>query len=78
MPIPGCASCGYPIAGEVGEEIPCPSCHSINQVISEGVTIPTPVIVGALFFVFGMFLGPSIIASSSGGKAWLEKRARGG
>ncbi len=84
--ISGCSSCGYPLAAShIGEVVSCPMCatsneavsQAVNGAISQHVTIPTPVLVGILAFLGGMFLGPSIIASSSEGRSWLEKRARG-
>lgn len=41
-----------------------------------GVTIPTSVLVGVIFFGLGMLLGPSLVASTDEGKKWLEKQAR--
>lgn len=76
MAILGCASCGYPIAAEPGDEVSCPMCSTANMAIAQGVTIPTPVLVGIIAFATGMFLGPALVASTSSGKAWLERQAR--
>lgn len=74
-----CSSCGYPLTAEFDGQIEaCPSCQTINEAISQGVTIPTPLLVGVLAFLGGVFLGPAIIASSSEGQKWLERQARGG
>ena len=74
-----CASCSYPIAASFqGQVEPCPMCGTINEAISQGVTIPTPLFVGLIAFGLGMFLGPSIIASSSEGQRWLEQQIRRG
>jgi len=75
--VSGCASCGYPLSAEFeGQTITCPMCDSINEVIAQGITISTPVFIGILAFLGGMLLGPSIVASTEGGKAWLEKQAK--
>jgi len=72
-----CAECGYPIAADFpGQRISCPMCSTLNEAISQ-VTISTPVFVGLVTFALGMFLGPSIVASSSEGRKWLEKKAKG-
>jgi len=72
-----CAVCGYPLtASHIGEVVNCPMCSSINEAITEGVTISTPVFVGILCFFGGMLLGPSLIATTSEGRTWLEKQAR--
>ena len=76
--IPGCASCGYPIAAEPGDTVSCPNCSTINEAISQVVEIPRPVLIGILAFAAGMFLGPAIVSSTSSGKAWLERQARRG
>jgi len=74
-----CASCGYPLTAEYeGQVSTCPMCSTVNEAISQGVTIPTPLLVGILAFGAGMFLGPAIIASSTEGQRWLERQARGG
>ena len=75
--ISSCARCGYPLAAEFeGQTATCPNCSSINEAISQGITIPTSVFVGVLAFFGGMLIGPAIIASTSEGRAWLEKQAR--
>ena len=72
-----CASCGYPLAADVeGQTVTCPMCGTVNEAISQGVTIPTPVFVGFLAFGFGVLLGPALIATTAGGREWLEKQAR--
>ena len=73
-----CGVCGYPITAEYeGQTVTCAMCGSVNEAISQGVVISTPVFVGVLAFLGGMLLGPTIIASTSGGKRWLEEQARG-
>ena len=73
-----CGVCGYPLAAEFeGQTISCPMCGTVNEAtISQGIIISTPVFVGILAFLGGMLLGPAIIASTSGGRDWLEKQAR--
>lgn len=76
--VSGCSACGYPLAAEyVGQVETCPMCSTINEAISQGVTIPTPVFIFTLAFFAGMFLGPALIATTSEGRSWLEKQARG-
>ena len=73
-----CAKCSYPLAAAYeGEKVSCPNCGTINEAIT-GVEIPTPLFIGLLAFGFGMFLGPSIAASTTAGRDWLGKKARGG
>jgi hypothetical protein len=40
--VSACATCNFPIPiSKVGQRVPCPDCHSINQVITqEGVFSP--------------------------------------
>lgn len=72
-----CPVCGYPIkSASEGEAVVCAYCGS--ELIAQGVTIPTPVFVGVIALLAGIFLGPAIIASSATGRSWLEKKARGG
>lgn len=71
-----CATCGYPLAGShVGQELTCPHCGNISQVIS-GVTIPGWMVTGGIAFALGVILGPALIASTESGAKWLEKKAR--
>ncbi len=77
--IGSCASCDYPlVANHIGEEVTCPMCNSINESISQEVTIPRPVLIGVIAFLVGVFVGPALIATTSEGQKWLEKQARGG
>jgi len=72
-----CASCGYPLATEFeGQTVTCPMCSTVNEAISQGITISTPVFVGVLAFLGGVLIGPALIASTAGGREWLEKQAR--
>lgn len=72
-----CASCGYPLSVEsIGQEVQCPMCSSINEVIGNGVTVPTPLFVGTIAFGLGVLLGPALIATTDSGRNWLEKQAR--
>lgn len=72
-----CPTCGYPITAEYeGQTAVCSYCGS-NLIAQEGgVTIPTPLFVGLISFGLGVFLGPALIASTAGGREWLEKQAR--
>ena len=72
-----CASCNYPLAAEFeGQMTTCPMCSAVNEAISQGITISTPVFVGILAFLGGVLIGPALIASTAGGREWLEKQAR--
>ena len=74
-----CAECAYPLAASYpGQVETCPMCSTINEAISQGVTIPTSLLVGLIAFGAGMFLGPALIASSTEGQRWLEKQIRRG
>lgn len=46
------------------------------QGISEGVTIPTWLFAGTAGLVFGVFFGPTILASTAEGSDYLAKAAR--
>ena len=83
--ISGCSACGYPLRAKyIGEVVTCPMCTASNEAvpqtvtgsISQHVSIPTPVLIGVLSFFAGVILGPSLIASTSEGRTWLEKQAR--
>jgi len=74
-----CSVCGYPLSAEyLGQIETCPLCATVNEAVSQGVTIPTPLLVGILAFLGGMFFGPAIIASSTEGQKWLERQIRRG
>ena len=71
-----CSKCGYPLAAEYkGQTVSCPLCGTVNEAIS-GIEIPTPLFVGIVCFFAGMFLGPALVATTTEGRAWLEKQAR--
>ncbi len=75
--ISSCAECNYPLAVKrVGERATCPMCGTVNEAISQ-VTIPTPLFVGFVAFGLGVLLGPALIATTTEGRSWLEKQARG-
>lgn len=70
-----CPVCGYPLNAEYkGQTAVCAYCGS--NLIAQGVTIPTPLFVGVVCFGLGMLLGPALIASTAGGRDWLERQAR--
>lgn len=76
-----CGTCSFPILIkediQVGQQIKCPSCDSINEVIAqEGIEIPKTVFWSLLTFGIGVILGPSIWALSQGGSEWLARKAR--
>lgn len=75
----GSCSCGYPIAASyVGERVTCPMCQtaSIAQSITQGVTLPTWLVIGLAAFGAGMILGPAVLASTEAGAKYLEKQVR--
>ncbi len=77
--ISACSKCGYPLTAEYqGQVESCPLCSTLNEAVSQGVTIPTPLFVGLIAFGLGMFLGPAMIASSTEGQRWLERQIRKG
>ncbi len=77
-----CVECGYPIGMvTVGQQVSCPHCQTINEVSSLSGTIseikvPTPLFAGLIGLAIGIIIGPALIASTSGGARWLEKKAR--
>lgn len=78
MAIGSCPTCSYPVKAEhSGQTVTCPYCSTkLEAAIAQGVTIPTPLLVGIIAFALGVVLGPSVIASTEGGSRWLEKQAR--
>jgi len=75
MAIAACAECHYPISAGAGEEISCPMCQTVNEIISQGVTIPTWLFAGSVGLLIGIIVGPAMIGSTEGGAAWLRKQA---
>ena len=74
-----CPTCSYPVEAYEGEITNCGRCG--EKLIAErisAVSIPTPLVIGVLSFLAGVVLGPSFIASTGRGQAWLQKQARGG
>lgn len=70
-----CSECGYPIqANFEGETTVCAYCG--ETLIAQGITIPTSLFVGVITFGLGVLLGPALIATTAGGREWLEKQAR--
>lgn len=75
--ISSCPTCGFPItASYEGQSAVCANCG--DNLISQGVTIPTPLFAGGLGLVIGILIGPAILAASGWGRSYLEKKARGG
>jgi len=80
-----CPSCGFPVMAEAeGQTKVCAGCGekmiatlSTLSRISQ-VNIPSPLFWGVLAFSAGVILGPSILASTNRGQAWLLHQARGG
>lgn len=73
-----CPTCGYPLTAEYeGQTAVCAYCgEKVEAVISQGVIIPTPLLVGVISFALGVLIGPGIIASTKAGQDWLVKQAR--
>ncbi len=78
MGIGSCPTCSYPVkATHSGDTVTCPFCSTkLEATIAQGVTIPTPLLVGVIAFALGVVLGPSVLASTGAGSRWLEKKAR--
>lgn len=76
--IADCPVCGFPVKENPveGEALICANC-GVN-LIADGITIPTGFFWGCVAFIAGIFLGPSIVASSERGRAWLKSQAKGG
>lgn len=71
-----CPACSFPIQANVeGETQACAYCG--EHLIAQGVTIPTPLFIGVIAFGLGVLLGPALIATTTEGRSWLEKQARG-
>lgn len=70
----GCAECGYPVAGKVGQDVSCPMCQTTNQ-ITQGVTIPTWLLAAGIGLFFGIVVGPAILGSTEEGSKWLQRQA---
>jgi hypothetical protein len=75
-PIFSCPVCKYPIQGptHIGEQVHCPSCSS--DFIAQDVSIPGWLVGSLIGLGIGIFLGPSILASTEAGSQWLAKKAR--
>jgi hypothetical protein len=71
-----CHNCGYPITANPGEQIRCPMCGTVNQAISQGVTIPSWLLTLGIGLAVGIFAGPVILASTESGSRYLERRVR--
>lgn len=72
-----CASCGYPITAEYeGQTATCAMCGTVNEAITQGVTIPTWIFATTIGLAIGLIFGPAIIGSTDAGARWLERRAR--
>jgi len=70
-----CPICKYPIAvSYAGQEVHCPNCSA--NFISQGVTIPSWLLAGAIGIGIGVIFGPSILASTEAGSQWLAKKSR--
>ena len=74
-----CSECGYPIQAKFeGETAICAYCgEELQAVVTQGITIPSTLFWGLFSFGLGVLVGPALIASTSEGRSWLEKQARG-
>ena len=72
-----CHVCGYPLAANSeGESLTCPMCSAVNvATITQGVTIPTWLLAGAVGLLIGVIAGPAIGAGIPSGQRYLEKKA---
>lgn len=69
-----CPACGYPIDASHPGDTVCAYCSEPLQI--KAITINSTFFWGSVAFIAGVVLGPSIIASFSGGRRWLEEQAR--
>jgi len=76
--IADCPTCGYPLSAEYsGQTRVCEYCKtSLIAGPVSAIPIPTPLFVGVIAFGLGVFLGPSLLASTEAGQNWLAKKAR--
>lgn len=79
-----CPACGFPVMAHFeGENLVCANCGQKMEVVKASpLSRLSSIGRGIGFFPFllglgiGIFFGPSIISTSKGGRAWLEKTAR--
>lgn len=73
-----CPVCAYPIPDPryFGDQVKCAYCGTISQAIAQDVTIPSWLLAFGIGLGLGVFLGPSILASTDAGSQWLAKKAR--
>lgn len=73
-----CPACGYPVMANIeGETAVCANCgQQMESYISQGITFPTGFVTATVFFILGALLGPTLVASTASGKAWLERRVK--
>lgn len=78
--IASCPSCGYPASVKsAGQILSCANCSSkMETVISQGVTLPSPLVIAVVSFAIGAFFGPHIAAGTKRGREWLLEKAKGG
>ena len=73
-----CSICQYPVSISglaVGDEVRCPYCGGISQVISE-VSTGSAVLAGVIGFIVGVVVGPSFLLGIKAGQEALERKAR--
>ena len=78
-----CPVCDFPIPAHFeGEIAKCANCGQKMEVVGVSSSRLSGIGGGIGFWPFliglgiGVFLGPSIISASKGGRAWLERTAR--
>ena len=70
-----CPTCGYPIKTTYdGEETQCAYCG--EYLITQGITVPTPLFWSLVAFGIGVLVGPALISTTAGGRRWLEDQAK--
>ncbi len=75
-----CPACGFPVMEmPPGERVSCSNCNTslIMNDIGQDVSIPAPLVVGLLAFVFGVIVGPALLAATDEGSKWLARQTRG-
>lgn len=72
-----CPVCGYPIIADYpGQSTVCANCQTPITAQITDISIPTPLFVGAIAFIFGVILGPSVTTAVKESGSWLERRTR--
>jgi DNA-directed RNA polymerase subunit RPC12/RpoP len=52
-----CTECGFPISGQMGQNVICPNCGEVGKIT--GVNVPDPIFYGILGIALGVVLAKS-------------------